>query len=122
MAIGIAGVKKYATHEANWSKADGNTSYLGHIIGMGIESSNLADITMSIERQFLTRKTKRVRKKLCSFKEIGLGEDGTPLKPGVREERRVVALLDRLHRNLEAELASGEEKRAIVEALEQRDG
>jgi hypothetical protein len=27
---------------------------------MGIESSNLADITMSIERQFLTKKTKRV--------------------------------------------------------------
>jgi len=56
----IAGVKKYATNEANWSKADANTPYLGHIIGMGIESSNLADITMSIERQFLTRKTKRV--------------------------------------------------------------
>ncbi|MBI5629691.1 MAG: hypothetical protein HY921_02270 [Elusimicrobia bacterium] len=56
----IAGVRKYATNEANWSKADGNVPYLGHIIGMGIESSNLADITMSIERQFLTRKTKRV--------------------------------------------------------------
>jgi len=56
----INGVKKYATNEANWSKADGNTPYLGSIIGMGIESSNLADITMSIERQFLTRKTKRV--------------------------------------------------------------
>lgn len=56
----IAGVKKYSTNEANWSKADGNTPYLGHIIGMGIESSNLADITMSIERQFLTKLTKRV--------------------------------------------------------------
>lgn len=56
----INGVKKYATHEANWSKADANTPYLGHIIGMGIESSNLADITMSIERQFLTKKTLRV--------------------------------------------------------------
>ena len=56
----IAGVKKYATNETNWSKADGNTPYLGHIIGMGIESSNLADITMSIERQFLTKRTKRV--------------------------------------------------------------
>jgi hypothetical protein len=56
----ISGVKKYATNEANWSKADGNTPYLGHIIGMGIESSNLADITMSIERQFLTKLTKRV--------------------------------------------------------------
>ncbi len=56
----IAGVKKYATNEANWSKADANTPYLGHIIGMGIESSNLADITMSIERQFLTKKTRRV--------------------------------------------------------------
>lgn len=56
----IAGVKKYATNEANWSKADANTPYLGSIIGMGIESSNLADITMSIERQFLTKKTKRV--------------------------------------------------------------
>src|SRR5882724_7478463 len=56
----IAGVKKYATNETNWSNADANTPYLGHIIGMGIESSNLADITMSIERQFLTRKTTRV--------------------------------------------------------------
>lgn len=56
----IGGVKKYATNEANWSKADANTPYLGHIIGMGIESSNLADITMSIERQFLTKMTNRV--------------------------------------------------------------
>ncbi|OGR87660.1 MAG: hypothetical protein A3J74_04150 [Elusimicrobia bacterium RIFCSPHIGHO2_02_FULL_57_9] len=56
----IAGVKKYATNETNWGKADANTPYLGHIIGIGIESSNLADITMSIERQFLTRKTTRV--------------------------------------------------------------
>ncbi len=56
----IAGVKKYATNEPNWSKADANTPYLGHIIGMGIESANLADITMSIERQFLTKKTRRV--------------------------------------------------------------
>ena len=56
----IAGVKKYATNEANWSSADAKTPFLGHIIGMGIESSNLADITMSIERQFLTKKTKRV--------------------------------------------------------------
>ena len=52
-----AGVKKYATNEANYAKADGNTPYLGHIVGMGIESSNLADITMSIERQFLTKMT-----------------------------------------------------------------
>ncbi|MBI4676991.1 MAG: hypothetical protein HY748_05355 [Elusimicrobia bacterium] len=56
----ILGVKKYATNEANWSRADRNTPYLGHVIGMGIESANLADITMSIERQFLTRKTKKV--------------------------------------------------------------
>ncbi len=56
----IAGVRKYATQEANWSRADANTPFLGHIIGMGIESSNLADITMSIERQFLTRRTRRV--------------------------------------------------------------
>ncbi|OGR94998.1 MAG: hypothetical protein A2V88_09945 [Elusimicrobia bacterium RBG_16_66_12] len=52
-----AGVKKYATHEANYAQADANTPYLGHIVGMGIESSNLADITMSIERQFLTKMT-----------------------------------------------------------------
>jgi len=52
-----AGVKKYATNEANYAKADANTPYLGHIVGMGIESSNLADITMSIERQFLTQMT-----------------------------------------------------------------
>lgn len=56
----IGGVKKYATNEANYAKADGNTPYLGHVVGMGIESSNLADITMSIERQFLTKKTRRV--------------------------------------------------------------
>ncbi len=52
-----AGVKKYATNEANFAKADANTPYLGYIVGMGIESSNLADITMSIERQFLTKMT-----------------------------------------------------------------
>ncbi|MBI4370870.1 MAG: hypothetical protein HY552_01085 [Elusimicrobia bacterium] len=56
----IAGVKKYATNEANFAKADGNTPYLGHVVGMGIESSNLADITMSIERQFLTKMTAKV--------------------------------------------------------------
>jgi hypothetical protein len=56
----IAGVKKYATNEANFAKADGNTPYLGHVVGMGIESSNLADITMSIERQFLTKLTTKV--------------------------------------------------------------
>ena len=56
----IAGVKKYATNEGNFASADANTPYLGHIIGMGIESSNLADITMSIERQFLTKMTNRV--------------------------------------------------------------
>jgi hypothetical protein len=55
-----AGVKKYATNEANYAKADGNTPYLGSIVGMGIESSNLADITMSIERQFLTKMTAKV--------------------------------------------------------------
>jgi hypothetical protein len=56
----VDGVRKYATHQENWSKADKNTPFLGHLIGMGIESANLVDITMSIERQFLTRKTKRV--------------------------------------------------------------
>jgi hypothetical protein len=56
----IDGVRKYATREANWKGADANTPFLGHIIGMGIESSNLADITMSIERQFLSKRTKRV--------------------------------------------------------------
>ncbi len=55
-----AGVRKYATNEGNWSQADANTPYLGQITGMGIESSNLADITMSIERQFTTKMTKRV--------------------------------------------------------------
>ncbi len=55
-----AGVKKYATNEANFAQADGNTPYLGQIIGMGIESSNLADITMSIERQFLTKLTTKI--------------------------------------------------------------
>ncbi len=56
----IAGVKKYATNEANFAAAGANTPYLGHIVGMGIESSNLADITMSIERQFLTKMTAKV--------------------------------------------------------------
>ena len=37
----IAGVRKYATHEANWSKADANTPFLGHIIGMGIELTRI---------------------------------------------------------------------------------
>ncbi|MEK7389822.1 MAG: hypothetical protein AAB036_08985 [Elusimicrobiota bacterium] len=56
----IAGVKKYASNETNYASADANTPYLGHIVGMGIESSNLADITMSIERQFLTKMTAKV--------------------------------------------------------------
>ena len=29
-----AGVKKYATNEANYAKADGNTPYLGHLVGI----------------------------------------------------------------------------------------
>jgi tellurite resistance protein len=56
----IEGVRRYATNQTNWSQADKNTPFLGSITGMGIESSNLVDITMSIERQFLTRRTKRV--------------------------------------------------------------
>ncbi len=56
----IEGVKRYATKNENWAKATKNTPFLGQIIGMGIESANLVDITMSIERQFLTRKTKKV--------------------------------------------------------------
>jgi hypothetical protein len=56
----IDGVRRYATHQDNWTRADKNTPFLGQITGMGIESANLVDITMSIERQFLTRKTKRV--------------------------------------------------------------
>ncbi|HVC09614.1 MAG TPA: hypothetical protein VNH15_06720 [Elusimicrobiota bacterium] len=90
----IAGVRKYATNEANWSQADANTPFLGHIIGMGIESSNLADITMSIERQFLTKKTKRVplSEGSSEFKledgELGKlrileGQDATAATPGL---------------------------------------
>ncbi len=56
----IEGVKRYATRNENWAKATKNTPFLGQITGMGIESANLVDITMSIERQFLTRKTKKV--------------------------------------------------------------
>jgi hypothetical protein len=56
----IEGVKRYATKNENWARATKNTPFLGQIIGMGIESANLVDITMSIERQFLTRKTKKV--------------------------------------------------------------
>lgn len=66
----LDGVRRYAAHADNWSKADKNTPFLGHLIGMGIESANLVDITMSIERQFLTRKTKRVP----------VGEDGSAFR------------------------------------------
>ncbi|HEY7862051.1 MAG TPA: hypothetical protein VIE39_00225 [Thermoanaerobaculia bacterium] len=66
----IDGVRRYANNAENWSHADKNTPFLGHIIGMGIESANLVDITMSIERQFLTRKTKRVP----------VGEDGSAFR------------------------------------------
>jgi hypothetical protein len=66
----LEGVRRYANNAENWAHADKNTPFLGHIIGMGIESANLVDITMSIERQFLTRKTKRVP----------LGEDGSAFR------------------------------------------
>ncbi|MBI4061560.1 MAG: hypothetical protein HY403_09030 [Elusimicrobia bacterium] len=77
-----AGVKKYATNEANYAAADANTPYLGHIVGMGIESSNLADITMSIERQFLTRMTAK----------IGAGEGSADFKlaPGELGKLRIL--------------------------------
>jgi len=74
-----AGVKKYATNEANYAKADANTPYLGHIVGMGIESSNLADITMSIERQFLTKMTTK-----------------TPLAPGSADFKLTAGELGKL--------------------------
>lgn len=100
----IAGVKKYATHEANWSKADANTPYLGHIIGMGIESANLADITMSIERQFLTKQTRRVpvdgsAEVRLEEGELGKlrildGQDATAATPGLS----VKMLMDLGHR------------------------
>ncbi|MEK7381944.1 MAG: hypothetical protein AAB262_01495 [Elusimicrobiota bacterium] len=89
-----AGVKKYATHETNYAKADANTPYLGHIVGMGIESSNLADITMSIERQFLTKMTTKtpVAPGCADFKltagELGKlrildGQDALAATPGL---------------------------------------
>ena len=56
----IDAVRKYATRQDHWSTADKNTSFLGSVTGMGIESSNQVDIVMNIERLFLTRKTKRV--------------------------------------------------------------
>ncbi len=56
----VDGVKRYATKQENWAKGTKNTAFLGQITGMGIESANLVDITMSIERQFLTRKTRKV--------------------------------------------------------------
>ncbi len=90
----IAGVKKYATNEANFAAADANTPYLGHIVGMGIESSNLADITMSIERQFLTKMTTKtpVSEGSAEFKltagELGKlrildGQDALAATPGL---------------------------------------
>ena len=89
-----AGVKKYATNEANYATADANTPYLGHIVGMGIESSNLADITMSIERQFLTKMTVKtpVSEGSAEFKltagELGKlrildGQDALAATPGL---------------------------------------
>jgi len=71
-----AGVKKYATNEANYAAADANTPYLGHIVGMGIESSNLADITMSIERQFLTKMTTKTPSGSSSEYTLTAGELG----------------------------------------------
>jgi len=71
-----AGVKKYATNEANYAAADANTPYLGHIVGMGIESSNLADITMSIERQFLTKMTTKTPLGSSSEYTLAAGELG----------------------------------------------
>jgi hypothetical protein len=56
----IESVRRFATRQDNWAAADKNTSFLGHITGMGVESSNRVDITMAIERQFLTRLTRRV--------------------------------------------------------------
>lgn len=56
----IDAVRKYATRQDNWEKADKNTSFLGKVTGMGIESSNQVDIVMNIERLFLTRMTRRV--------------------------------------------------------------
>lgn len=88
----IDGVRRYSTHEENWANADRNTPFLGRIIGMGIESSNLADITLSIERQFLTRLTKCVE---LHDGEVGLaagdigplrilsGQDATMSTPGL---------------------------------------
>ena len=84
----IVGVKKYATNEANFAKADANTPYLGHIIGMGIESSNLADITMSIERQFLTRMTTRV--------PVSPGSSDFKLEAGERGKLRILEGQDAL--------------------------
>ena len=56
----VDGVKRYATKQENWAKGYKKYAFLGQITGMGIESANLVDITMSIERQFLTRKTRKV--------------------------------------------------------------
>lgn len=90
-----AGVKKYATNEANFAAADANTPYLGHIVGMGIESSNLADITMSIERQFLTKMTTKTQNPSGSASEYTLtagelgklrildGQDALAATPGL---------------------------------------
>ena len=90
-----AGVKKYATNEANYAAADANTPYLGHIVGMGIESSNLADITMSIERQFLTKMTTKTQSPSGSASEYTLtagelgklrildGQDALAATPGL---------------------------------------
>ncbi|MBI5883177.1 MAG: hypothetical protein HZB91_08740 [Elusimicrobia bacterium] len=86
----IAGVKKYATNEANWSKADRNTPYLGHITGMGIESANLADITMSIERQFLTKKTKKVPVALKGSPSGGGSETEFTLEDGDLGKLRIL--------------------------------
>ena len=70
----LLGVRRFAADEARWASADRNTPFLGHAIGMGIESSNLADIAMSMERQFLTAQGPlRIRD----------GEDAAAATPGL---------------------------------------
>ena len=74
----IAGVKRFAINQDVWQEANGNTPFLGQTIGMGIESANMVDVTMTIEKLFLTEKNGSPEKLM-----INDGEDTFAATPGL---------------------------------------
>lgn len=75
----IAGVKRFAINADVWSTADANTPFLGQTIGMGIESANLVDITMTMEKLFLVETSDGESQSLV----IRDGEDTFAATPGL---------------------------------------